>query len=272
MLIDVHAHLNNEKYEDTLKIIERAKENGVGKIITATCDDKANYEVIEISNKFDNVFFTLGIHPQTYFQYTKDLENYIISQKNNPKFVAVGEIGLDFHEMESELEYIKKEYGKTISLDEFRKGQIEVFEKQICLADKLNKPIVIHSRDATKETLEMLKKHKAEIQNGCLIHCFSGSEETAGEYFKLGFYISVGGVITFKNAKNLPDVIRKFGIKNVMLETDCPYLAPEPFRGTVNEPKNVKIVAEKLAQILNIPFSEVEKTTTENAKRLFKLC
>ena len=271
MLIDVHAHLNNEEYSNIEQIVENAKENGVEKIITATCDDIANFEVVKIAKDFSNVFFTLGIHPQTYFQYTPELEEYIISQKDNPKFVAIGEIGLDFHEMESEMQYIKNTYGVKLTKEQFYKGQIEVFKKQIELANKLGKPIVIHSRDATEKTMEILKSYKDQIKNGCLIHCFSGSEETAKQYFDMGFYISVGGVVTFKNAKNLPEIIKNLGIEKVMLETDCPYLAPEPFRGTVNEPKNVKIVAEKLAEILNISFEEVEKITSQNAERLFKI-
>lgn len=272
MYIDVHAHLNNEKMVDNInQFLLNAKNNKVEKIINASNDLKTSKLTLEIVKNYENVYGTLGVHPEECFDYGEEFENLVLSNKDNEKIVAIGEIGLDYHDIETQINYAIIAHPELdgITKEKFIEKQKEVFIKQIELAHKINLPIVIHSRDATGDILEILKTHNNLIKNGALIHCFSGSTETAKEYIKMGFYLSVGGVVTFKNARNLPDVIREIGIDKIMLETDCPFLSPEPYRGKLNEPKNVVHVADKLAEILDIPYAEVERITTENAYKFF---
>lgn len=272
MFIDIHAHINDSKLiDDVDNVIDRANKAGVKYIVNATCDVKSIKETLELVKKYENVYATLGIHPQAIFEYDDEIEELIYSNKNNQKVIGIGEIGLDYHDMETQIAYIKQDYSQyeNITEEEVKNKQKEVFIKQIELASKMNLPIVVHSRDATADTLEIIKSNINLLKNKGLIHCFSGSVEVAKEYFKMGFYISVGGSITFKNARCIPDVIRECGIDNVMLETDCPYLSPEPYRGKINEPKNVVLVSDKIAEILDINYRQVEEKTTENAFALF---
>lgn len=272
MFIDIHAHINDSKLiDDVDNVIDRANKAGVKYIVNATCDVKSIKETLELVKKYENVYATLGIHPQAIFEYDDEIEELIYSNKNNQKVIGIGEIGLDYHDMETQIAYIKQDYPQyeNITEEEVKNKQKEVFIKQIELASKMNLPIVVHSRDATADTLEIIKSNINLLKNKGLIHCFSGSVEVAKEYFKMGFYISVGGSITFKNARCIPDVIRECGIDNVMLETDCPYLSPEPYRGKINEPKNVVLVSDKIAEILDINYRQVEEKTTENAFALF---
>lgn len=272
MFIDIHAHINDSKLiDDVDNVIDRANKAGVKYIVNATCDVKSIKETLELAKKYENVYATLGIHPQAIFEYDDEIEELIYSNKNNQKVIGIGEIGLDYHDMETQIAYIKQDYPQyeNITEEEVKNKQKEVFIKQIELASKMNLPIVVHSRDATADTLEIIKSNINLLKNKGLIHCFSGSVEVAKEYFKMGFYISVGGSITFKNARCIPDVIRECGIDNVMLETDCPYLSPEPYRGKINEPKNVVLVSDKIAEILDINYRQVEEKTTENAFALF---
>lgn len=272
MYIDIHAHLNNDKlYEDAENVVLRAKNNKVGKIVNASYDRQSIERALILAERFENAYATLGVHPHSAFEYDNETEELMLNNKDNQKVIAIGEIGLDYYDLETQIAYIKEHSPEVEKLTEeiVKQKQKEIFIKQIELAEKMELPIVVHSRDAINETLEIIKANKDKLKLGGLIHCFSGSTEIAREYFKLGFYISVGGSITFKNARNIPDVVRQTGIDHVILETDCPYLSPEPFRGKINEPKNVPIVAEKIADILDIPYSEVENTTTNNALKLF---
>lgn len=272
MYIDIHAHLNNDKlYEDAENVVLRAKNNKVGKIVNASYDRQSIERALILAERFENAYATLGVHPHSAFEYDNETEELMLNNKDNQKVIAIGEIGLDYYDLETQIAYIKEHSPEVEKLTEeiVKQKQKEIFIKQIELAEKMELPIVVHSRDATNETLDIIKANKDKLKFGGLIHCFSGSTEIAREYFKLGFYISVGGSITFKNARNIPDVVRQTGIDHVILETDCPYLSPEPFRGKINEPKNVPIVAEKIADILDIPYSEVENTTTNNALKLF---
>ena len=272
MYIDIHAHINNDKLiSDAEEVVLRAKKCKVEKIVNASYDKTSIERALLLAERFEEVYATLGVHPHAAFEYDEATEQMMFKNKDNEKVIALGEIGLDYYDLETQIAYIK-EHDRSIEKlteEDVKKKQKEIFIRQIELAEKMELPIVVHSRDATNETLEIIKANKERLKHGGLIHCFSGSTEIAREYFKLGFYISVGGSITFKNARNIPDVVRQVGISNVILETDCPYLSPEPFRGKVNEPKNVVLVAEKIADILDIPYSEVEKTTTENALKLF---
>ncbi len=272
MLIDIHAHIDDDKLKDDVEnVVKRASEAGVKYIVNATCDIDSINDTLALAKKFENVYATLGIHPQALFEYDEKVENMIYAEKDNPKVIGVGEIGLDYHDMETQIAYIKQSYPQyqNITEDEVIKVQKDIFIKQIKLASRMNLPIVVHSRDATQDTLEIIKEYAAILPQKGLIHCFSGSAEIAREYFKLGFYISVGGSVTFKNARNIPEVLRQCGIDNVMLETDCPYLCPEPYRGQINEPKNVVLVNDKIADLLDLDYKEVEEKTTANARKLF---
>ena len=272
MYIDVHAHLNNEKMVDNIdQFISNAKNYRVERIINASNDLETTKLTLEIVKQYENVYGTLGIHPEECFEYGEEFINLVKNNLENQKIVAIGEIGLDYHDLDVQIDFAIKKFPNLLGItkEEFIKKQKDVFIKQIELAHMANLPIVIHSRDATGDILEILKTHQHLITNGALIHCFSGSVETAKEFIKMGYYLSVGGVLTFKNARSLPDVIREIGIDKVLLETDCPFLSPEPYRGKLNEPKNVVFVADKLADILDIPYAEVEKITTKNAYELF---
>lgn len=271
MFIDVHAHLNSEKFNDCVDdVVLNAKNNCVGKIICASSDYNSSKQSILLSKKYSNVYSCIGVHPEDCFCYNEEVENFFYDNKDNLKVVAIGEIGLDYYDLETQIDYARKYYpNEKITEEIFIEKQKEVFVKQIELASRMGLPIVIHSRDATKDTLDIVKANASKITHGGLVHCFSGSSEIAKEYFKLGFYISVGGVVTFKNSKNLPQVVKDVGIDRIMLETDCPYLSPEPFRGKLNEPKNIPIIADKISDILEIPTSEVERITTNNAYKLF---
>lgn len=272
MLIDIHAHIDDDKLRDDVEnVVQRASDAGVKYIINATCDVDAIKDTLTLVKKFDNVYATLGIHPQALFEYNDEVEKLIYEEKDNPKVIGIGEIGLDYHDMETQIAYIKQSYPQyqNITEDEVISVQKDVFIKQIKLASKMELPIVVHSRDATQDTLDIIKKYVDILPKKGLIHCFSGSAEIAKEYFKMGFYISVGGSVTFKNARNIPEVIKQCGIEKVILETDCPYLCPEPYRGQINEPKNVVLVNDKIAELLDIDYKEVEETTTANARKLF---
>ena len=254
MFVDVHAHLIDEKFDCPEEIFERAKFFGVNKIICASSNIETSEKALSFAEKHENVFCTVGIHPEDVEGFDnaslKKLEEFCKSEK----VVAIGEIGLDYH-----YENPNKEKQK------------EVFLKQILLADKLSLPIQIHSRDAMDDTLKILKANKDKLSHGGIFHCYSGSIEEAKEILKLGFSFSFGGVCTFKNARKAVEVIDFLPIENILLETDCPYLAPEPHRGEVNEPKNIPIIAEKIASIKGISLEEVASKTTENAKRIFKI-
>ena len=249
MLVDTHSHLFNEYYDNIQEVLDRAKANSIEKVIVAADNINSCYEVIENSKKYDNYYYCLGIHPEDIDDSLEELSKIIENNIDDPKFVAVGEIGLDYYWTKDNKE-----------------KQIEVFEYQLKLAEKYNKPVIIHSREATKDTIDILGKYNLVVD----IHCFSGSKETADIYIKRGYYLGVGGVLTFKNA-NLKDVIKDIPLENLLLETDAPYLAPVPHRGESNEPAYIKDIAEFLASIKNTDIEEVEDKTTKNARKIFHI-
>ncbi len=270
MFIDVHAHINDEKLiGDVEDIVKSAKDAEVEKIICSASDLFSSEQAVLLAEKYDCVYATVGVHPEDCFSYDNKVESKIINLAQHKKVVAIGEIGLDYYNIKYQKEDLEKE-GKFLTDEEIKEKQKEVFMKQIEIASKLNLPIVVHTRDAMGDTLQILKESKEKLNCGGLIHCFSGSAMSAKEFFKLGFYISVGGVITFKNAVNIQNVIKEVGIERVMLETDCPYLTPEPYRGKLNQPKNVPIIADKISNILEILPEKVGEETTKNAKKLFR--
>lgn len=250
MFIDSHLHLSYNDYLDVDSVIENAKLNNVKYLIISCCTISEIDEYLDIVNNHDNIFMSLGLHPSEVNKYTKSDIKYIESLiKFNKKIIAIGEIGLDYY------------YGK----DDIER-QKELFILQLELAKKLDMPVVIHTRDATRDTIEILSKYKLKG----VIHCFNGSIETAKKYIEMGYLLGIGGVLTFKNC-NLSQVISLIDLEKIILETDSPYLSPEPFRGKKNEPKNIPIIAKRIAEIKNISLDEVSKITTNNVTYLFDL-
>lgn len=253
MLFDVHAHLYDEKFEgQTEKIINEAKENRVDVLLCASSDLSSSKKSIEIANKYSNVYAVIGIHPDDCENFDKETERFLIENSNNPKVVAIGEIGLDYH------------YDNPN-----KERQKEVFIKQLEIANKVKLPIQIHSRDATEDTIEILTSHKQLLQNGGIVHCFSGSTETLKQIEKLGLKISVGGILTFKNARKPVEVVESAPLEMLMTETDCPYLAPHPHRGEINSPKYIPLILEKIAEIKNIDKIKLEKIIENNILSVF---
>ena len=250
MFIDTHCHISEEYYESIDKIILDNEIAGIEKIIISGCDKKEIVNSINYINKYRNVYATIGYHPSEAESITiEDLEDLEKLVQENKKIVGIGEIGLDYH------------YNNENKLK-----QKEIFKKQLLLAEKLNLPVVIHSRDATKDTIEILKKYKVKG----VIHCFSGSLETAITYISMGFKLGIGGIITFKNCK-LSEVLENVSLSDIVLETDSPYLTPEPFRGKINSSKYIPLIAEKISKIKKVSLSEVSTCTLENTYNIFDL-
>lgn len=252
-MIDTHSHLFDESFQMDLEdCIKRCQENNVHKVILVGFSHSTNLLANTYANKYKIFYPTAGLHPSeadiNYLQDLERLEAFIQAHK----VYAIGECGLDYH------------YGKDNV-----KEQIGLFEGQIELSIKYQLPLVIHMRDATQDTFTLLKKYKGKIQG--VMHCYSGSLEMAKEFMKLGLYISLGGPVTFKNAKDSKMVAKEIPLDRLLIETDCPYLAPTPYRGKRNESSYVRYVAEEIASIRNITIEEVEVATEDNAKRLFKL-
>ena len=249
MFIDTHCHVVSEYYDDIDEVIKNAIDNGVLKIIINGYNMQSNREVLELVKKYDIVYGALGIQPEELYDYNDDSLKFIEEHINDEKIIAVGEIGLDYH------------------YDTDKDLQKELFKRQLKIAYKYNKPVIIHSRDCIQETYNILKESKVKG----IMHCYSGSKEMALEFIKIGFLIGIGGVSTFKNAKNIVDVIKYIPLEYIILETDSPYLTPEPYRGKRNEPMYIPIVAKRVADIKGLDIKEIERTTTDNARRLFDI-
>ena len=249
MIIDSHAHLFNEYYDDIQSVLDRAKDNNVIAVVSAADTIKSCLELIDNSKKYNDYYYCLGIHPENVDEDINELTRLIEENKDDPKFVAIGEIGLDYYWTKDNKE-----------------KQIELFRKQLELAEKYNKPVVVHSREATQDTIDILKEYNIPVY----IHCFSGSKETADIYIKRGYYIGVGGVLTFKNAK-IKEVIKDIPLDNLLLETDAPYLAPVPYRGKDNEPAYVVETAKFLSDIKNDSLENINNKILENARKLFHI-
>lgn len=255
MFIDSHAHLNDEKLIYNLEeIINSANSVNVRHIICPAYDYQSSIDALKICNKYGNVFCTLGIHPHDAKSFDKNFEDWLSKNVSDKSVKAIGEIGLDYH------------YDLSP-----REVQREVFGRQIELADAFNLPIVVHTREAIADTLNILEKYKNQLRNGVLIHCFNASLEVAKQVVERGYYVSFGGAVTFKNATNLTKVVEFIPLNRIMLETDSPYMTPEPYRREINQPKNIPIIAEKIAQIKGIDITEVEKITSENVINFFRL-
>ncbi|MBN8204111.1 MULTISPECIES: TatD family hydrolase [Bacillaceae] len=252
MFFDTHAHLNAEQYnEDLQEVIDRALDEGISNIVVVGFDRPTIEKAMELTEKYDFIYASVGWHPVDAIDMTEDDLQWIEELSSHPKVVALGEMGLDYYWDKSP---------KDI--------QQEVFRKQIRLAKKVKLPIVIHNRDATADIVEILKEEGAGEVGG-IMHCFSGSPEIAKECVDMNFFISLGGPVTFKNAKKPKEVADVIPLEKLLIETDCPYLTPHPFRGKRNEPSYVKLVAEQIAEIKGLSVEEVAQATTENAKKLF---
>ncbi len=254
MLIDSHAHLQDREYKNDLdQVLDRATLAGVDTIICIGFDYSASQKAVELAGKNKNIYAAVGIHPHDAKTLDEQTLEKLYNLALNPKVVAIGEIGLDYYRNLSPTEQQKK-----------------AFIEQIKLAQELRKPIVVHDRDAHQDILDIIKREKAGI-NGGVMHCYSGHLPLAVELIKEGFYISFAGPLTFKNAKKAHEVAQKVNLERILIETDCPYLAPEPYRGKRNEPAHVKKVAQKLAQIRNLGLEEVALITSNNTKRVFQM-
>lgn len=255
MLFDTHSHFNDEAFnEDLTEVMDRARKAGVRLLNIVGFDIPTIKRALEIVDLYDEMYLTVGFHPVEAIDFTDEIYNMIKDiALNHKKLVAIGEIGLDYHWDKSPKEIQK-----------------EVFRKQIRLAKEVKKPIVIHTRDAIKDTMDILKEEKAN-EVGVIMHCFSGSVEIMEMAIKEGYYISLGGTVTFKNAKTPKEVAKKCPLDKLLIETDCPYLAPTPYRGKRNESSYVKYVAEQIANLKNLTYEEVATATFNNACRILKI-
>ena len=256
-LFDSHSHLNDEKFNDDREdVIKQIYESGVTNFITAGYSVESSKKAIDLANEYDFIYATAGISPndipQTEQELWKQIDEIRKLVDKNKKIVAIGEIGLDYYWNVDNKEIQKK-----------------AFVEQINLANEMNLPIVIHTRDAIMDTIEILKEN--EVTNKGVFHCCPQNRELIKEALKLGFYISFAGPITFKNSKNADEIINLVPNDRILIETDSPYLAPEPVRGTRNTPVNVKFIAKKIADSKRITVEEFEKITFENTKSIFKI-
>jgi TatD DNase family protein len=254
MLIDSHAHLEMPEFKTDLEaVIQRAKQSGVEIILTVGTEKKDWVRALEIARTHPFIFAILGVHPHNAKEVDGDTYSTLRKLCQSEKVKAYGEIGLDFF--------------RNLSP---REVQLQRFREQIGLARELKLPIVIHDRDAHEETVEILTSEKA-YENGGVIHCFSGDYDMAKKCLDLGFAISVPGSITFKNAVEFQDIIKRLPLESILVETDAPYLTPVPFRGKRNEPSYVRFTAQKIAEIKKVSFDRVAEVTSENALRVFRL-
>lgn len=248
MYIDTHCHVLNEYYDDIEMVISECRNNDIEKIIVNGCDINSNREVLELVNKYDIVYGAIGFHPTELDDFKEEYFKFLEDNLDNPKIVAVGEIGLDYH------------YDNTD-----KEKQVYIFKKQLDIASKYNKPIIVHSRDSIQDTYNILKKYRLTGS----IHCFSGSVEMAREFVKIGYKLGIGGIITYKNAKTIKEVVKDIDLSYILLETDSPYLTPSLYRGEDNSPKYIPIIANEIASIKVISNKEVAVTTTANAEATF---
>lgn len=254
MLFDTHVHINARQFADDEKdVIKRALSEGVSNMIVVGFDRETIEGAIRIAEENESIYAAVGWHPVDAIDMTDEDLKWIEELASHPKVVALGEMGLDYHWDKSPKEIQK-----------------EVFRKQIRLAKKVKLPIIIHNREATQDIVEILKEEDAKEVGG-IMHCFSGSLETAQECIDMNFYISFGGPVTFKNAKKPKEVVKELPLEKLLIETDCPYLTPHPYRGKRNEPAYVKLVAEQIAELKGISLDEVARQTTINAKNIFQI-
>lgn len=252
MFIDTHVHLNADQYEEDLQeVIDNALQAKVETMVVVGFDRKTIVRTMELIEKYDFIYGVIGWHPVDAIDCTEEDLKWIEELTANPKIVGIGETGLDYYWDKSPKDV-----------------QQELFRKQIHLAQKVNLPIIIHNRDATGDVVQILREENAASVGG-VMHCYSGSVETARECIEMNFMISLGGPVTFKNARMPKEVATEIPLEYLMIETDAPYLAPHPHRGKRNEPALVPLVAEEIARLKELPIEEVALATTTNAKKFF---
>lgn len=250
-IFDTHSHYDDDQFDnDRFSLLSSLKEKGVDKVVSCGCDIKSSRVNQILAQKFDNYYFAAGFHPE-------NLEGFDISNLDeikkiaqDEKCLAIGEIGLDYHWMSSTKE-----------------KQIEFFKQQILLAKELDMPVIVHDREAHGDTLDILK----ELKPKGVLHCFSGSKEMAKEIIKIGMYIGLNGVVTFKNARKSLEVVKEIPLDRLVLETDCPYLAPEPHRGKRNDSSYIPFIAKRIGEVLQMDAQEILDITNQNAHRLYEL-
>lgn len=254
MIFETHAHYDDDRFsEDQDETIEKVLSSGISTIINVGASISSTKTTIELAKKYPQIYAAVGVHPSEIADLNEETFAWLKEQTSYEKAVAVGEIGLDY--------YWDKE-------PEVQEQQRYWFRRQLELAKECKLPVIIHSRDAAEDTMEIMKEaHAMEIPG--VIHCYSYSPEIAMEYVKMGYYIGVGGVVTFKNAKKLVQTVAQIPLEHLLLETDCPYMAPEPHRGERNDSSYLPSVAQKIAEIRGITAEEVIRTARENAYRLF---
>lgn len=250
MLIDSHCHVLSSEYENVDEVIANSLNNGVDKLIINGYDLKSSKEAVALASKYKNVYAAVGIGPENIDNVDDNVINEIGQLLDNEKTVAIGEIGLDY-------------YWTTDN----KAKQIEIFKKMVFLASSKKLPVIVHNRNATKDVYNILEENKVTG----IIHCFSGSVEVAFQFIRLGFLIGIGGVVTFKNSQKIKDVVKTIPISSISLETDSPYLSPEPYRGKRNTPDKIIYVARKIAELKNVDLSLVLKETGDAVSRKFDL-
>lgn len=248
MFIDTHCHVFSEYYDNINEVVNQCKKNNVNRIIVNGCDINSNKEVLELVNKYDVIYGAIGFHPTELDDFKDEYFEFLENNISNPKIVAIGEIGLDYY------------YDNTD-----KDKQKEIFKRQLDIANKYNKPIIVHSRNSIQDTYNILKEYNLFGS----IHCFSGSVEMAREFIKIGYKLGIGGIITYKNAKNIREVVKNIDLSHILLETDSPYLTPIPYRGKSNSPEYIPLIANTIADIKNISINDVSEVTTASAEEIF---
>lgn len=256
MIFETHAHYDDESFdEDREQLLCSLPEQGIGRVINVGASIETTKTTLALAAKYDFIYAAVGVHPSDIDGLNEETYAWLKQQATLPKTVAIGEIGLDY--------YWDKE-------PEVQKEQRYWFKRQLELARETKLPVIIHSRDAAADTMEVMREAHAEEIPG-VIHCYSYSKEMAQEFIRMGYYIGVGGVVTFKNAKKLKETVESIPLERILLETDCPYMAPEPYRGTRNDSSNIPYVIAKIAELKGITAEEVEHVTEQNARKLFSL-
>ena len=254
MIFETHAHYDDSRFAtDRESVIEKVYNSGVAPIINVGASIKSTAATVELAKKYDYIYAAVGVHPSDIEGLNEDSFNWLREQANWEKAVAIGEIGLDY--------YWDKE-------PQVQEAQRYWFKRQMDLARELKLPIIIHSRDAAEDTMKVMKEANAHEIPG-VVHCYSYSKEMALQFIEMGYMIGVGGVVTFKNGKKLKETVSAIPLEKILLETDCPYMAPEPFRGKRNDSGYIPYIIQQIADIKGVTPEEVEKVTEDNAYRLF---
>lgn len=256
MIFDTHAHYDDARFDiDRDTLLTGMRPAGVGRIVNVGASFRGCADSLALAAHYEDVYAALGIHPSDIADLTEENFQWIADHASHGKVVAIGEIGLDYH-------WDKEE--------RVQQAQREGFRRQMELARQAELPVIIHSRDAAEDTVKLMRQIHAENIPG-VVHCYSYSPELAREFVKMGYYIGVGGVVTFKNARKLKETVAEVGLEHILLETDCPYMAPEPHRGTRNDSTNIRYVAEAISELTGRSREEVEAVTWENACRFYRL-